>query len=794
MRKQVIFFILSSIVLLICSCGKGDKYQFNLSDDPFYNLSSTITLRDGENEIYLDDFVKNYENIDSIFYSEGNFNLDSEKHKITIEASKENSPFLSLITIRKGKFDYHLVCRFYPKHKTIVNFNPEGEIEYKEVSIAGDFNGWNASTHKLQNSNEGWKIALELDPGLYQYQIVADGKWMNNFGDVDTVPNGLGGYNTSLNTFSDCGTKPLSISTTNFDKEKITISVSQIPERLYILWQNQIIPVKLENFDSNNYSFKIPEEAANLNRSYIRVFACTRECISNDLYIPLKNGQVLIETTDIERADKFSNIMYFVLVDRFCNGTTKNDFPLSDARVADKANYQGGDIEGVLKKLREGYFEKIGINCLWISPVFTNPAESYQEYPAPHRYYSGYHGYWPVSSTEIDYRLGNDSVLMLLSNEVHEENMNIILDFVANHVHQNHPLYQSHKDWATQLNLPDGRQNIRLWDECRLTTWFDTFLPSWDFDNPAVTDTVSEYAIFWLSKFNLDGFRHDATKHIPEVFWRSLTKKIKSDFSDKSIYQIGETFGSRELIADYVGSGMMDGQFDFNLYFDVRNCFAENNSDMTKLAISLKTSLAYYGHHNLMGNITGNHDLIRFITYADGSVKPGEDDKEAGWQRNIEVVNTESYKKLQNLTAFVMTIPGIPCVYYGDEIGMPGAGDPDNRRMMEFENLSKSELENLNIFSQLTELRRNNIELLLGELRIIEAGSGFLVYKRTYFGRESYIIFNQSDSVRDILIPKNEIPDINLFKTNFGAELTVLKSNYNLKLQPFSFEILTSKN
>jgi cyclomaltodextrinase / maltogenic alpha-amylase / neopullulanase len=794
MRKQITFLIFSAILFLFLSCGKGEKQIFNSKGDPFYSLSSHITLREGENIIYLDDFVENYENIDSIFYSDGSFKLDRDKNLLTIDASRGVTPFLSSICIRKGEFDYHLVCKFSPKNKTAVIFSPENGIDYQTVSIAGDFNAWNATTHKLEKAENSWKINLELDPGLYQYQIVADGKWMNNTGTVDTVPNGLGGYNTSLNTFADCSTKPLSISTAYFDEEKITISVSQIPNQFYILWQNQLLPINLKNFDSNNYTFQIPSEADDLDRSYIRVFACTQECVSNDLYIPLKNGKVLIDTEDIDRADKFSNIMYFVLVDRFYNGNSENDFPLVDPRVEEKANYQGGDLEGVLKKLREGYFEKIGINCLWISPVFTNPDKAYQEFPAPHRYYSGYHGYWPVSSTEIDYRLGNDSIFMILSNEVHEGNMNIILDFVANHVHENHPLYQSHKDWATQLNLPDGRKNIRLWDEYRLTTWFDTFLPSWDFDNLAVTDTISEYALLWLRKFNLDGFRHDATKHIPEVFWRTLTKRIKTNFPDKSIYQIGETFGSRELIADYVGSGMMDGQFDFNLYFDARNCFAFSNSDMKKLAISLKSSLSYYGHHNLMGNITGNHDLIRFITYSDGSVKPGEDDKEAGWNRLIEVENLESYKKLQCLTAFVMTIPGIPCVYYGDEIGMPGAGDPDNRRMMKFDNISKEEQENLKIFSKLTELRRSNIELLLGELIIVDAGSGFLVYKRSYFGKETYIVFNQSDVTRDILIPKNEISDISLFNTNFGAEISVLKSNYNLRLKPFSFEVLTCKN
>ena len=80
-----------------------------------------------------------------------------------------------------------------------------------------------------------------------------------------------------------------------------------------------------------------------------------------------------------------------------------------------------------------------------------------------------------------------------------------------------------------------------------------------------------------LEKYNLDGFRHDATKHIPEIFWETLTLKIKKKYPNKKIYQIGETFGSRELIGRYISSGKLDGQFDFNLYFDMRNVFKQNH-------------------------------------------------------------------------------------------------------------------------------------------------------------------------------------------------------------------------
>lgn len=159
------------------------------------------------------------------------------------------------------------------------------------------------------------------------------------------------------------------------------------------------------------------------------------------------------------------------------------------------------------------------------------------------------------------------------------------------------------------------------------------------------------------------------------------------------IYQIGESFGSRELIGSYLGSGLLNAQFDFNIYFDARSAFAIDDVSFEMMENSLQTTFDYYGYHHTMGNISGNHDLPRFISYAGKGLQWDEDEKEAGWSRNIEVVDTIGYYKLKMLRTFNATIPGIPITYYGDEIGMPGAGDPDNRRMMRFDSLSAHELD-----------------------------------------------------------------------------------------------------
>ena len=138
--------------------------------------------------------------------------------------------------------------------------------------------------------------------------------------------------------------------------------------------------------------------------------------------------------------------------------------------------------------------------------------------------------------------------------------------------------------------------------------------------------------MWWVENSGIDGFRHDATKHIPEVFWRTLTSKMKvaNRNINRRLFQIGETYGSPELIKSYISSGMLDAQFDFNHYDAAVAAIAFDNGSFKNLAASARESLKAYGTHNLMGNITGNQDRIRFTSLADGGVGPEGNGKYEG--------------------------------------------------------------------------------------------------------------------------------------------------------------------
>jgi glycosidase len=482
------------------------------------------------------------------------------------------------------------------------------------------------------------------------------------------------------------------------------------------------------------------------------------------------------------------------MVDRFYNANPENDKPVDDPEIHPRANYYGGDIQGITEKIKDGFFESLGINTIWVSPITQNPLGAYGLYPNPRTKFSGYHGYWPISSSQVDFRFGTSDELHQMLAEAHSRGINVILDYVANHVHQEHPLYQKHPDWATPLYLPDGTMNTEKWDEHRLTTWFDTFMPTLDLERPEVYEPMTDSALFWVTEYKFDGFRHDATKHIPEVFWRRLTQKIKENVPrDRQIYQIGETYGSHDLISSYISSGMLNSQFDFNIYDAAVATFARQKIPFKNLNAKLLEGFSYYGWNNLMGVISGNHDKGRFISYAGGALSFDEDAKKAGWTREIGVGDPVGYKKLQMFNAFNLTIPGVPTIYYGDEFGSPGGNDPDNRKMMQFDGYNPMEQETLDITKKLTSLRRNHMALNYGTFEPLIVNEDIYSFSRMYLDELIVVVFNKSNMVRDISISLPESFSMDNVLAEFNSEFNVNSGKVNVLLPPNSFEVFVVK-
>jgi glycosidase len=555
--------------------------------------------------------------------------------------------------------------------------------------------------------------------------------------------------------------------------------------------------LEIKQGENNSWNFSLPHHFDSLpQKALVRIYSYKGNRRGNDLAVPVINDQIALDPSLLDRHDYRNNIMYFAMVDRFFDGDSTNNHPTLDPSIHEKANHHGGDIIGLAKKVQDGYLDSLGVNALWISPITQNPEGAYGLWDkGVESTFSAYHGYWPISSTKVDYRFGTSEDLNKLISSLHQSEMNIFLDYVANHVHEEHPIYQQHPDWATDLYLPDGSLNTEKWDEHRLTTWFDTFLPTLDLRKLEVVEPLTDSAMFWIENYELDGLRHDATKHIPELFWRTLTLKVKkflAEHPDRSILQIGETYGNPELIASYIGSGMMDSQFDFNLYDAAVDAFAKDDTDFENLKRVLAESLHAYGSHHTMGNITGNQDRARFISYADGGVKFDEDPKLAGWIRDIEHMSDEGFPKIQLLTSFLMSVPGIPCVYYGDEIGMPGGNDPDNRRMMHFDDWNAQESATFEHARNWIRYRKSSMALLYGETYFLPSTGNSLVICRRYFDDVRLSVFSKSQAPEEIEITIDpSLKGIN-WESITGQRISSNEEKITIEMQPWSSALISS--
>ena len=789
-KNLFIGFALAGI-LFGCQIKQKKNTIPELESSPIVGLASPIKLALDSTVIIAEDYFLHPYSIDSVQVPSG-----LTLHKINNYATfyligtAENQ--VSNLRFWLQGVSYDIPVLKSDKIRYTFTFK-DAEKAYTSVFIGGSMNGWVSNQDSLKWNNGNWEITFTLNPGKFAYHLWLDGVEGIDPIHPETESNGMGGTNSVFTVGASNGELP-KISAVGVKENKLELVTTR---GLAVYWNNHQLVQPYLRFEDGKMVVSLPENAKSHARSFLRAYSFTETAKGTDLLVPLADGVIITNANQITRQDKQSFMMYFMMVDRFKDGNTANNRPVIDPDIDPRANFAGGDIAGVTQKIASGYFDSLGVNTIWLSPIGKNPEGAWGLWvkSKPTTKFSGYHGYWPAESKAIDNRFGTDEDLDKLIVKAHQHDMNILLDYVANHIHINHPVYQQHPDWVTPLYLPDGRKNTELWDEQRLTTWFDDFLPTLDLENPEVAEAMTDSALYWFKRFDIDGLRHDATKHIPESFWRLLNVKLKNRVivpEDRAVYQIGETYGNPELIGSYINSGMLDGQFDFNLYDQAVQAFGKEESTFENLSKTLQEGIANYGSHHLMGNISGNQDRCRFISYADGSVKFEEDAKVAGWTRDITNQDEIGYQRLAMLHAFNFAIPGIPVIYYGDEIGMAGANDPDNRRMMEFDSLTADAQWVKTRIEKLTHFRKNSMALQYGQTEIILAADKIFILVRHYLDETVVVIFNKSNEPFTTSFDLPSYVNSKSLKPLFDSEF-IQNKGLEITVPPMDFEYLVNQ-
>lgn len=673
-------------------------------------------------------------------------------------------------------------------------YRPTGP-DVKKVSVAGRFNGWNTDSHQLKLVPGGtYELFVSLPPGVHPYKLVVDGAWQLDPANPEKLDDGTGNENSIARVVGvDRGRPPVVFASEAADGKavfRIVRGGSEIKQVSAV--------AQFPDGNSRVAGYELAGDTVTVDTADWPDGAWARVVVADEKGNVSNAARVrAMATSDFQWQD---GVIYYAFTDRFANGDESNDRPVDDDRVLPPANYQGGDFQGIRKKIDEGYFRDLGVNVLWLAPLNRNPDGAWQEYLQPYRWYTGYHGYWPVSHTEVEPRFGGEPALMEMISAAHGNQMFIIADLVLKHVHTDHPMWTEQRELFGSLELPDGTKNLRRWDDHQFTTWFEEWLPGFDFDNPEAVRFLIGNAIDFAKRFNLDGYRLDAVKHIKRSFWwryRTALRTAVDPGRKTPLYNVGETFMDREGIMSFVGPNMLDGQFDFPLYDTIIDVFAKQRSGMEELERSLTASETIYGKETLMSPLLGNHDKARFMAYADGDLPDAEisDEEEVGWAKPPEVDDPAAYEKLKLGLTFVLSVDGVPMIYYGDEIGMSGAGDPDNRRMMRWDDKVTAE-ENAvrEHFSKVAAVRHKHPALRYGSRRSLVAEGDRYAFVRAHLGDAVLAVWNRGGSQTKFSVePGPEMPDGSYEDALSGQVIEVRDGRSTFSLEAMKSALFVAK-
>jgi glycosidase len=459
-------------------------------------------------------------------------------------------------------------------------------------------------------------------------------------------------------------------------------------------------------------------------------------------------------------------LMYFVLLDRFFDGDKGNN--KTEPGVKTPANWQGGDLAGLLAKVKAGYFTDLGVNVIWISSPVDAPDGKYSG--VDNQDYTGYHGYWPTKMDKVEERLGDLQLLKQVVSEAHNKGIRVVMDYVMNHVHQSSPVFQQNSSWFWSLsyngkNCVCGQGCSWETDPERLRCWFMPYLPDFNFQNAAARQYSVQNAVKWIQDTGVDGYRLDAVKHIELSWLTDLRSKVSQALGSKKFYMVGETFtDNKGLLKTYIDPATkLDGQFDFPMRAELVRVILKREGTFYDLEGFLNGNDGYYGAGAVMGTFLGNHDLPRAIHLAEDNPQFGNWDsgKSRSWYNLPSQPGYDKpYQRLAVAFTALLTLPGVPLIYYGDEVGLAGGGDPDNRRFMPWSGLSSDQTWLRSHVAKLGKIRAAHPALRRGQRKQQWVANDVYAYGMTEGTDKIVVVLNRSDTQQSIFLPGTSYTDL----------------------------------
>lgn len=329
----------------------------------------------------------------------------------------------------------------------------------------------------------------------------------------------------------------------------------------------------------------------------------------------------------------------------------------------DPRKFHGGDLIGLGQKV--DYLRALGVTAVWITPVYKQVGSAKEVKDGTYGD-CGYHGYWPdfkdPPDEALEPKLGTASDLSALIAALHARNMRFILDMVVNHAGYRARIIEQRRDW---FHAPGTCHT--LGDPVILCPLAD--LPDFkqELESGAVTTFLIKESTSWVRRFPIDGIRMDTARHVPDWFFRDFWLPAANRMRH-GLFIIAEAFleDSASQLKPFIVEQGFDSAFNFPLRRAFVDAFAKEGS-VDLVANSIQDSVATLGLDRalMLVNLLDNHDVRRFVN------EPG-----------LSVSEDEIRRRYHLALVALFTLPGIPQLYYGDEIGLYGGNDPDNRRDM----------------------------------------------------------------------------------------------------------------